>query len=685
MFNFKARRFSSVMQNRKFRAFGSPFLIIVLCFTTLAQSPGVSMMDKTCQPCDDFYKFANGNWLKNNTIPATNATWSRSSEIIQRTQLLLREILEESAKRTGAPKGSSEQLIGAYYAACMDEAKIEAGGAKALGPHLARIEKIQSVNDLQTAVANFHRQRIPALFAFGWTPDVKNSSMIIGDVRQGGWSMPSRDYYTDAKFASTREDFIKYSARMFELLGDEPAQAAANAQTILSIQTKLAESARTPLQLRDSNANYNKRTMAQLKELAPNLDWAKYFSDRGAPPMSEVNVGQPEFIEKLNALLVSVPVGDWKTYLRWQLVHTVSSYLSSTFAKTNFDLYASKLSGQKERQTRWKRCVAETDSMLSDALGQIYVKKAFTRETKTRAEEMIRNLLAAAHERLSTVEWMGDETRRQAIAKLAALKQKIGAPEKWDAYQGLEMRPDAYLDNTFRIAAYNNRKAMEKIGRPADRSEWFVTVPTFNPYYFSGNNEIVFPAGILQPPMFDPKAEDAVNYGAIGALIGHEITHAFDNKGSTFDAAGNLRNWWTDADRKHFLDRAACVEKQYSAFEVEQGLFVNGRLTLGENIADMGGLNMAYRAYLKSLEGKPKPPVIDGLTHEQRFFISYANRYAALARPEYERLLVSTDTHSPQRFRVNGPLSNMPEFAEAFSCKTGDRMVRPSGERCRVW
>lgn len=673
------------MHNKKFWAFGTPVLTIVLCFTTLAQSLSVSMMDQTCQPCDDFYKYANGNWLKNNTIPPTSATWSRSSEIIQRTQLLLREILEESAKKKSAAKGSPEQLIGAYYAACMDEAKIEAGGAKALKPHLTRIETIKSVSDLQTEVTNFHRQRLPALFGFGWTPDIKDSASIIGEVRQGGWSLPSRDYYTDAKFASSRDDFVKYAARMFELLGDEPARAAANAQTILSIQTKLAESSRTPLQLRDSNANYNKRTTAQLKELAPNFDWAKYFSERGAPPMSVVNVGQPEFIEKLNALLVSVPIGDWKTYLRWQLVHNVSARLSSSFAKTNFDLYASKLTGQKEQQARWKRCVAETDSSLSDALGQIYVKKAFPQATKTRAEEMIRNLLAAAHERLSTVEWMSDETRRQAIAKLAALKQKIGSPDKWDSYRGLEIKPDTYLNNTFRIAAYGSKKSMEKIGKPTDRSEWFVTTPTFNPYYFSGNNEIVFPAGIFQPPMFDPKAEDAVNYGAIGALIGHEITHAFDNKGSTFDAAGNLRNWWTDVDRKNFIDRAACVEKQYSAFEVEQGLFVNGKLTLGENIADMGGLNMAYAAYLKSLEGKPKPPVIDGLTHEQRFFISYANRYAALARPEYERLLVSTDTHSPQRFRVNGPLSNMPEFAEAFSCKTGDRMVRPASERCRVW
>jgi putative endopeptidase len=674
------------MQNKKFWALGMPLLTIVLCFTTLAQSLNVSMMDQTCQPCDDFYKYANGNWMKNNTIPATDSTWSRSAEIRQRTQLLLKEILEESAKKTNAPKGSGEQLIGAYYAACMDEAKIEANGAKALKPYLNRIEKIKSVNDLQTEIASLHRQRIPAVFGFGWNFDLKDSSMVIGEVKQGQgvWTLPNRDYYTEAKFAPARDDFVKYAAKMFELLGDAPGQATANAQTIFSIQTKLAESASTPLQLRDLNANYNKRTMAQLKEFAPNVDWVKYFSERGAPPMTEVNVAQPTFIEKMNALLVSVPIADWKTYLRWQLVHNVSGRLSSPFAKTQFDLYSSKLSGQRERQARWKRCVAEIDSSLGDALGQIYVKKAFPEATKTRAEEMIRNLRAAAHERLSTVEWMSDETRRQAIAKLAALKQKIGHPDKWDAYQGLELKPDGYLENTLRIAVYY-QKDLGKIGKPADRSAWFETAPTFNAYYFSGNNEIGFPAGILQPPMFDPKAEDAVNYGAMGAMIGHEITHAFDNKGSQIDALGNMRNWWTDVDRKNFLEHAACVEKQYSAFEVEKGLFINGKLTIGENIADMGGINMAYAAYLESLEGKPKPPVIDGLTHEQRFFISYANRFAILARPEYDRMLVATDTHAPSRFRVNVPLLNMPEFAAAFSCKTGDRMVRPSSERCRVW
>ena len=509
--------------------------------------------------------------------------------------------------------------------------------------------------------------------------------MIIGNIGQGGLSLPNRDYYTDAKFTSARENFVKYAAKMFELLGDDAAKAAANAQTILALQTKLAESSRTPLQMRDANASYNKRTMAQLKELTPNFDWEKYFSMRGAPPMSEINVAQPEFFEKMNALLVSVPVDDWKTYLRWQLVHNVSPRLSSPFAKTNFDLYTSKLTGQKEQQPRWKRCVAATDGSLGDALGPIYVKKAFPPATKTQMQELIRNLLAATNERLSTVEWMGDDTRRQAIAKLNTLKQKIGFPDKWDAYQGLEMKPDTYLDNTFRIAAYNIKKNLAKIGKPVDRADWLMTAPTFNAYYYSLNNEIVFPAGFLQPPMFDPKAEDAANYAAVGAVIGHEITHGFDDTGSTFDAAGNLRNWWTDADRKNFSDRAACIEKQYAAFEVEKGLFINGKLTLGENIGDMGGLNMAYAAYRKSLEGKPTPPVVDGLTHEQRFFINYANVYAGLMRPEFERLLVTNDTHSLPRFRVNGSLSNMPEFAEAFSCKLGDPMVRPASERCRVW
>ncbi len=343
------------------------------------------------------------------------------------------------------------------------------------------------------------------------------------------------------------------------------------------------------------------------------------------------------------------------------------------------------MTGQKEQPPRWRRCVAATDGALNGAVGPVYVKKAFSPEAKARMQELIRNLLAATTERLSTVEWMSNETRKQSLAKLDALKQKIGYPDKWDTYAGLELKSDAYLDNTFSVSSFAVKKNLAKIGKPVDRSEWLMTVPTFNAYYYSPNNEIVFPAGFLQPPMFDPKADDAANYGAIGAVIGHEITHGFDDKGSKFDAAGNLRNWWTDADRKNFTDRADCIEKQYAAFEVEKGLFINGKLTLGENIGDMGGLNMAYAAYRKSLEGKPKPPLIDGFTAEQRFFISFANVYAALGRPEFERLLVNNDTHSLSRFRVNGPLSNMPEFAEAFSCKTGDKMVRPASERCRVW
>lgn len=673
------------MYSKKFRAFGTPLLALILSISTLAQSSGVAMIDKTCQPCEDFYKYANGGWLKNNTIPATDSMWSRSSEIDKRTRLIVRGILEESAKKTTAPKGSDEQLIGAYYAACSNEAKIEADGAKALAPRLGRIEKIKNLREVQKEIAILHNQGIPALFNFSAGADIKNSTMVIGGISQGGLSLPNRDYYTDQKFASVREDFVKYAARLFELYGENAAQADTDARTIVDLQTKLAESSRTPLQLRDSNASYNKRTTAQLKELTPAFDWASYFEARNAPPMAEINVGQPEFFGKMNQLLSSVSIEDWKTYLRWQVYNNVAMRLSSPFTGAYFDFYGRKLTGQKEQPERWKRCAAATDATLGGALGPIYVKKAFTPEAKARMQELIRNLLAATRERLSTVEWMSDETRRESLAKLDALKQKIGYPDKWDTYPGLQLKPDAYLDNTFAVSSFAAAKNLAKIGKPVDRAEWLMTVPTFNAYYYAANNEIVFPAGFLQPPMFDPKADDAANYGAIGAVIGHEITHGFDDKGSTFDAAGNLRNWWTDFDRKNFTNRAECIEKQYSAFEVEKGLFINGKLTLGENIGDMGGLNMAYAAYRKSLAGKPKPPVIDGFTAEQRFFISYANAYAALARPEFERLLINNDTHSLSRFRVNGPLSNMPEFAEAFSCKLGDKMVRPASERCRVW
>ncbi|MGH9901017.1 MAG: M13 family metallopeptidase, partial [Pyrinomonadaceae bacterium] len=646
----------------------------------------LSKMDTTCKPCEDFYKYANGGWLKSTTIPAAYPSWGVGHTVNERTRDTLREILEESARNKDARKGSNEQLVGDYFAACMDEAKIETEGAKPLAPAFARIEKIKSLSDVQAEVANLHRQGIGTLFGFGPSPDLKNSAMVIGSVGQGGLSLPNPEYYTktDEKSKQIREDFLKHVARMFELHGAAPERASASARTVLAIQTRLAESSRTPVQLRDINSQYNKMTVAQLKELAPNFGWEAYFADRGAPRMSDLNVAHPEFFKNLSVMLADVALDDWKTYLRWHLINGTASRLSTPFVNENFNFYSRKLTGQQELLPRWKRCVTGTDGALGDAVGQVYVRKAFPPEAKARMQELISNLVAAYRERLMSIEWMGEATRRESLAKLEAFTQKIGYPDKWKTYAGLDIAPGTYLDNTFRVASYEIKRNLGKIGRPVDRGEWILTAPTLNAYYYGPNNEIVFPAGILQPPFFDPKADDALNYGAIGAVIGHEITHGFDDKGSTFDAKGNLRNWWTDEDRKNFMDRAGCIERQFNAYKVEENLTINGKLTLGENIGDLGGLSMAYAAYKKSLEGK-EPAVIDGFTADQRFFIGYAQIWASLARPEYERLIVNSDPHSLPRFRVNGPLSNMPQFAAAFGCKEGDPMVRAEADRCRVW
>jgi putative endopeptidase len=450
--------------------------------------------------------------------------------------------------------------------------------------------------------------------------------------------------------------------------------------TVLS----LAAVSKTPVELRDPNANYNKHTLRQLQELTPDLSWDVYFTERGAPQFAEFNVAQPAFFKELNGLVATAPLDDLKTLLRWHVVNAYATRLSSKFDQEKFN-FNRLLSGQTEQQPRVKRCVALTDAYLGEALGQEYVRRAFTPESKARAKEMVNNLVAAFRARLVQLDWMGEETRKQALVKLDAVVQKIGYPDKWESYVGLEIGRDSLFDNMVRAAEFYNGKNLRKIGKPVDRTEWVMSPPTVNAYYNPVNNEIVFPAGMLQPPYFDPEADDALNYGAIGAVIGHEITHGFDDQGSQFDARGNLRLWWTADDRKNFEQRAECVAKQFGGYKVADDLFVNGQLTLGENIGDLGGLHVAFDAYLRSLEGKPRPKEIDGFSAAQRFFLGYAQSYATNMRPQFERYLTASDPHSLGRFRVNGPLSNMPQFARAFGCKAGDPMVRPAGESCRIW
>lgn len=649
----------------------------------------VGRMDTTCKPCADFYQYANGKWLASNPIPNAYSRWGSFDILAENNRVTLRDILESAAKTSGAAKkGSNEQKIGDFYATCMNEAAIEAAGAQPLAPVFARIEAIKDTRELQSEIARLQRIGIPALFNFGAQPDLKNNTQVIANAAQGGLSLPNRDYYTkqDEKSQKIREQFLAHMTRTFTLLGDAPDRAATEARTVMTLQTKLAESSRTPVALRDPNAQYNKKSLAELAELTPDFSWQSYLTARDVTtPVTEINIGQPEFFKAMGALLKDASLDDWKTYLRWQVINATAPRLSSKFVSENFNFYNGVLQGTKEQLPRWRRCVAATDAGLGEALGQVYVQKAFPPEAKARMQKLIGNLLAVYHERLTAADWMSEETRHQALAKLATFAQKIGYPEKWRDYTALDITRDSYLDNALHAAEFEARRNIRKIGKPVDRTEWGMTPPTVNAYYNSLFNEIAFPAGILQPPFFNAAADDALNYGAIGAVIGHEISHGFDDRGSLFDAQGNLRMWWTPADRTNFEKRAQCVKDQFSSFKVEENLNINGELVAGESIADLGGINVAYAAFEKSLQGKPRPADIDGFTPEQRFFLGYAQIWGANARREAERLQVSNDPHPLPRYRTNGPLSNMPEFAAAFGCKMGDAMVRPAAERCQVW
>jgi putative endopeptidase len=647
----------------------------------------LSNLDTTCQPCQDFYQYANGGWLAKNPIPGAYPAWGVANVLSEQNRSRVHEILEESAKNASAVKGSSEQKVGDYYASCMDEAKVNAAGIKPLEPELARISQVKDQRGLQDEIAHLQTYGVDVLFSSGSTQDAKNSAEVIVGIQQGGLGLPDRDYYLkdDEKSKTLRIQYVKHVAKMFELLGDDAARAAAEAQTVMGIETKLAGASMTLVDQRDPNKIFNRKTLAQLKTLAPNFAWPDYFRKIGDTQQTDVIVAQPDYFKAMDQQLTAVAIPDWQTYMRWQLVHWAAPSLATQFVDENFNFYGRTLSGTQELLPRWKRCVTSTDRALGEAVGQVYVKRAFPPEAKARALEMVRNLEAALKSDITTLSWMSEATRKQAIVKLDAFLNKIGYPDTWRDYSRLSVDRDSYLNNRMRAVAFENERDLRKIGQPVDRMEWGMTPPTVNAYYNPQINEIVFPAGILQPPFFDSSGDDALNYGAMGAVIGHEMTHGFDDEGRQFDAKGNLINWWTEADLKAFEERAACVVKQFDSFEVEKGLNENGKLVAGESIADLGGLVVAYAAFQKSMEGKPRPADINGFTPEQRFFLGYAHGWATNIRPEYSRQLTLTDPHPIPKFRVNGPLSNLPMFAEAFHCKQGDAMVRTDKDRCQIW
>ncbi|MBD2721923.1 M13 family metallopeptidase [Hymenobacter armeniacus] len=647
---------------------------------------GISLanLDRSVSPCTDFFQFASGTWLKNNPIPPAETRWGAFNELANNNQAVERRILEKAAADRTAKPGTNMQKVGDFYAAAMDSVAIEKAGLKYLQPKLAQINAIQDLAGMQKYLAD------PKSFATGWygfgvTQDSKNSTQYAVRMGQGGLSLPDRDYYLkeDPRSKAIRAAYQTYQVNLFKMLGDDQATAEKNAAAVTRIETRLAKASRSRVDLRDREKNYNKMTVAQAAADYPNLDLPLVLKESGLGAAKEVIVGQPEFLKEVSTMLKDEPIADQKQYLRWHLVSAVTSALPKAYNDESFK-FSQVLSGAKQQQPRWKRALRATDGALGEAFGQLYVDEAFSPAAKARAKVMVENLRQAYAERIQATEWMSAATKAEALKKLNAFAVKIGYPDKWKDYSDLKISRESALNNLFATAEWSSKENLSKFGKPIDRGEWGMTPPTVNAYYNSSMNEIVFPAGILQPPFYDPKADDAVNYGGIGAVIGHEMTHGFDDQGRKSDASGNLRDWWTKEDGEKFTQRAAVVGKQFDAFTPLDSVHVNGALTMGENLADLGGLTIAYQAFMKTPQAKAGK-MIDGFTPQQRFFLGYAQIWRSNQRPEALRQQIQTDPHSPGQYRTNGPLQNMPEFHQAFGCKEGDAMVRPAAVRAKIW
>ncbi len=642
-------------------------------------------IDRSANACVDFYQFANGGWVRNNPLPAAFSRWGSFNELGDNNNASLTAILQEAAAKNASSQSATYRMLGTYYSNCMDSAGAERAGAAPIQSMLNRIAAINDKNALQREIANLQMSGVRAVFGFESTQDLKNSSSVIGGAVQGGLGLPDRDYYFKADPASQeiRKNYVAHIGRLLQLSGESASQAAADAQRALAFETALAGSARTRLERRDVEANYNYRTSAQLTSMTPHFDWNAYFANIGRPGIPAVDVQNPKFFATVDSLVANAPLSEWKAYLSWKAAKQAAPNLSSAFVNEDF-AFNKTLSGTREMLPRYKRCTQAADRGLQDALGRAYVERNFTPTAKARALEMVNNLAAALKDRFGSLAWMSEPTRQQALVKLAAFSRKIGYPDKWRDYSTLAIEKGPVLNNIYAISRYENKRDLDMIGKPVDRAQWGLTPSTVNAYYNPSMNEIVFPAGILQPPFFSPTADDPVNYGGMGSVIGHEMSHGFDDQGAQFDSQGNLKNWWTDADLAAFKQRTGLITSQYDSYTVLDTVHVQGKLTLGENIADVGGLNIAYAALQKALEGKPRQ-VIDGFTPEQRFFLAWAQIWRENITPESRRQRIMTDSHSPGVWRTNGPLANMPEFAKAFGCKPGDPMVRGDAVRAVIW
>ena len=642
----------------------------------------VKHLDTTADPCVDFYQYACGGWIKNNPVPSDQARWGRFDELQERNRDILHQILEASANPNMSRDAVTKQ-IGDYYAACMDTKTIDAKGLEPLKPALDRIRALKNKQELAAELAQLHRSGVSALFEFSSGQDFKDSTAVIAQLDQGGLGLPDRDYYLkdDAKSKELREKYLAHVQRMFELAGEPPARAKALTGTVMRIETALAKGSLDRVSRRDPEKVYHKLSTRETEALSPSFQWSKYFAGSGAPEFRVVNVSWPDFLKAMEAEIQSSSLEDWKAYLTWHALHSAARMLPAPFVDENFNFYGKTLTGAAEMRTRWKRCADFTDSQLGEALGKKFVEKTFGAEGKDRTLKMVAALEKALGEDIQGLSWMTPATKQQAIVKLKAITNKIGYPDKWRDYSSVKILRDDALGNDDRASAFEFERQLQKIGKPVDRKEWFMTPPTVNAYYDPQMNNINFPAGILQPPFFDNSMDDAVNFGGIGMVIGHELTHGFDDEGRQFDAKGNLKDWWTETDAKAFTERAACTADEYSSFQVLPGVYINGKLTLGENTADNGGARVALMALLNTI-GKANEKK-DGFTPEQRFFLSMGQIWCSNEREESLRLLVQTNPHSPPKYRVNGVVVNMPEFQKAFSCKPVQPMVKQTA--CRVW
>ncbi|MDP3934904.1 MAG: M13 family metallopeptidase [Candidatus Giovannonibacteria bacterium] len=645
----------------------------------------ISNIDKSVRPADDFYQYANGNWLRKNPIPPDESRWGSFNLLRKKSVEALRAILKETVKQK-ALTGSDLQKVRDFYLSGMNTKKLSKYGAEPLSKFFKMIDQASNRGDIVSLAAYFHRIGVPVLWSVSADQDMKDRKITALYLEQGGLGLPDRDYYlkTDKKSKEIRKQYIAYIKKMHALTHREKTGAKKAVNAIMRIETRLAKASMTRVERRDYEKQYNKMPVSKLARMAPSIGWKKYFKSVGVANPRYLIVMQPLYIKEADEMLKTISLLDWKHYLKWKVSDAFANYLSDGPANLSFWFYGKVLSGITKMKPRWRRVAEEIDSGLGEALGQLYVKKYFREGAKRRINELVDNLIAAYEKRIMSLDWMGDSTKKKALEKLKAFSRKLGYPDKWRNYGNLKISRDSYLENHINAYKFEFLREMKKIGKRPDKKEWHMTPPTVNAYNNFLFNEIVFPAGIMQPPFFDPKADDAVNYGAIGSVIGHELTHGFDDQGSKFNKNGEMKNWWNKKDQKMFEKKAKGLVKQFNKYEALPWVFINGKLTLGENIADLGGLVIAYWAYQKALAGQKKK-IIGGFTPEQRFFLGAAQAEQGHAKAKETRRLINIDPHSPSKSRVNIPLSNMDEFYGAFDAKKGDRMFIPKKDRVAIW